>query len=267
MAVKVPSNPEWLKLALDWERNGRRLVTIDELEAQHGRAAYNIASRLTHRGVLSRLGAGIYAVKPLRSLGRPYSLSPLTAVGELLKSQLYYCGGLSVLNLHRLTDQVYPGRVDVFVLKRRNRLHLAGAQVFFHTAARKALNLGVVETTIDGIQVRVSDPERTLIDLLEYPKLAGGAVNALEVLSTSLPRISAPKLVRYARQLAHPTTCRRLGFILETHGFPESIWQPLLSSRRGVAHGSALVRDAPKRGPYNGRWRLSVNHDINSSTR
>lgn len=263
MVVKALSNPEWLNLALDWERNGRRLVTIDELEARHGRAAYNIASRLTRRGVLSRVGQGIYAVKPLRSLGRPYSLSPLAAVGELLKGEAYYCGGLSVLNLHGLTEQVYPGRVDAFVIERRNRLRLAGAQVFFHVARRKALTVGVIETTVDGIKVRISDPERTLIDLLEYPKLGGGAANALQVVSASLPRISASKLVKYARQLAHPTTCRRLGFILEAQGFPESIWQPLLSSRRGVAHGSALVRDAPKRGLYNSRWRLSINHDLN----
>jgi predicted transcriptional regulator of viral defense system len=262
MAVKLASNPEWLSLALDWERAGRRLVTIDELEAKYGRAAYNIASRLTHRGVLSRLGQGIYAVKPLRSLGRPYSLSPLAAVGELLKGQAYYCGGLSVLNLHGLTEQVYSGRVDVFVTKRRRRLHLAGAQVLFHAARRQALDFGVVQTTIDGIQVRVSDPERTLIDLLEYPQLGGGGPNALDVLTASLPRISARRLVEYARRLAHSTTCRRIGLILEAHGFSESIWHPLLSSRRGVAHGSALVRDAPKKGAYNSRWRLLVNHDI-----
>jgi len=78
MAIEGLSKRE-LNLRVAWERQNRRLVTLHELREELGSVAYNVASRLEHKGILSRVGRGVYAVRPLRSIGRPYSVSPLAA--------------------------------------------------------------------------------------------------------------------------------------------------------------------------------------------
>jgi predicted transcriptional regulator of viral defense system len=258
MAIKGLSERE-LNLRVAWERQNRRLITLGDLRGELGSAAYNVASRLEHKGVLSRVGRGVYAVRPLRSIGRPHSVSPLAAAAVEAADEDYYCGGLGVLNLHGLTEQYYPGRVDLFSTRRRKPKLLARAQIHFHLAHASDLLLGVEETTIDGVQVRISDPERTVLDLLEHPHLAGGTAEAIKIVSWVTSRVNASKLVRYAASLARPTTCRRLGLILERAGVPSQTWRPLLKSVRRAAHGAAFVPDAPKRGVYSTRWRLSIN--------
>ena len=258
MTIKGLSERE-LNLRVAWERQNRRLVTLRELRGELGSAAYNVASRLEHKGILSRVGRGVYAVRPLRSIGRPHSVSPLAAAAVAVGDEDYYCGGLGVLNLHRLTEQYYPGRVDLFSGRRRKPKLLAGAQIHFHLAPASDLVFGVEETTIDGVKVRISDPERTVLDLLEHPHLAGGVAEAIKIVTPVISKVEAGRLVRYALKLARPTTCRRLGLLLERTGAPRQTWRPLLKSVQRAAHGAAFVPDAPKRGAYSTRWRLSVN--------
>ena len=258
MAIEGLSKRE-LNLRVAWERQNRRLVTLHELREELGSVAYNVASRLEHKGILSRVGRGVYAVRPLRSIGRPYSVSPLAAAAVAAGDEDYYCGGLGVLNLHGLTEQYYPGRVDLFSGRRRKTRLLAGAEIHFHLTPASNLLLGVAETTIDGVKVRISDPERTVLDLLQYRHLTGGTAEAIKIVSSVISNVNTGKLVGYALKLARPMTCRRFGLLLERAGVPPQTWGRLLKSVRGAAHGGAFVPDAPKRGAYSTRWRLSVN--------
>ena len=244
---------------MGWEREQRQLITSGELREQLGATAPHVASRLQQKGVLTRVGRGVYAINPLRSIGRPRSTSALAAVAASLADEAYYLGGLGILNLHRLTDQYYPGGVDVFIDRPRRPRRLASVLVHFHVTDPDHLRAGVQKTTVEGSQVWVSDPERTVLDLLEYPSLTGGTAEAVKTAQTILTRIDVPKLVRYALKLARPTTCRRIGFLLERAGLPRRSWEPLLATVRGAAEGAALLPDAPKRGPYSSQWRLSVN--------
>ena len=253
---------EWLTLSNDLTRDGKRIISIGELKSNYGARAYAFASRLVSHGALSRLAQGVYAIKPFGSWDRPYSLSALGAASFVCHGQPYYCGGLRVLSLHGLTSQLYPGRVDVFVAQRRASRQVAGAQVVFHQINSNLFSFGIATVSIDDIPTQISSPERTLIDLLEHPEIAGGTSYALDSLVGSLGQVSASRLVDCAILLACPTNQRRLGYLLEANGCSSTITRPLLAARKGAAPGSALVPGISRHGTYNNRWRLVVNHDF-----
>jgi len=61
--------------------------------------------------------------------------------------------------------------------------------------------LGVVSTTIEGDQVRVTNLERTLIDATVRPIYSGGVSEVAEAFKTAAETLSVNKLVSYLRKL------------------------------------------------------------------
>lgn len=67
-------------------------------------------------------------------------------------------------------------------------------------------------------RVQVSDPARTVIDMLSDPSLAGGirpAADMLTILLKEHPK-DADRLIEYAKHLGNGAVFKRLGFLLET---------------------------------------------------
>ena len=103
-----------------WERERRRYVTSEDLRALAGApAARAVASALVRKGVLQRIGKGLYLVRPLRSLLRPTRPSSPFVLGVLLHSEPYYLGGRWALAHHGLTGQQVVSLLDAFVTRRR----------------------------------------------------------------------------------------------------------------------------------------------------
>ncbi len=68
-----------------------------------------------------------------------------------------------------------------------------------------------------GARVQVSDPARTLVDMLADPSLGGGIRHVSEMLATLLrehPK-EAPKLAIHAEKLGIGSVFKRLGFLLQ----------------------------------------------------
>jgi len=68
------------------------------------------------------------------------------------------------------------------------------------------------------VRVQVSDPARTVIDMLSAPSLAGGIRPAADMLTIFLkehPK-DVDRLIEYAKRLGNGAAFKRLGFLLET---------------------------------------------------
>ena len=111
-----------------------------------------------------------------------------------------------------------------------------------------------------GLRIRVTDPERTVVDMFDRGDLCGGVPVAAAALEAAWPALDLERLTGYLERFAGGTAPRRLGYLVERLGLlpPDD---PLLHGWRTLlgAGYSLLERGGPAEGPFVRRWRLRVN--------
>ncbi len=249
-----------VRLLAGWERERRSVVSLDDIRRAVGSdAASDVARRLVRKTALERVGPGRFVVRPLRALTRPATASAVVLAAAALQGKRYYLGGLWALTFHRLTGQQFTSVIDAFVTRRAAARELGHARLVFHRVSTRQLAYGVTAATIEGVSVRVSDPERTLLDLLDLPSLGGGAGGSLRHVQQALPHVSKPKLIEHAVRGSRSSTCQRLGLLLDRAGVSQRRLAPLRRRIRTSKSMLSLVSGAPRVGPFNRRWNVVEN--------
>jgi predicted transcriptional regulator of viral defense system len=251
------------ELIASLERERRAVVTLDELAVRFGRpAAYEMVRSLVAKGVLHRLNRGLYRAQPMRSLGRRHAVSAPVTAAHILRAQPYYLGGWWAWSFHGLTQQAHSSRLDAFVTRWRAPRRLDNARLFFHRVASDKLSYGIVSTNVEGADVRLSDPERTLLDALDHPSLLGSVSDALRRVTEALAKAEVRRIVTYAVRGSRTSTCQRLAVLLERRGVSPRALSPLVSRTRETKSVLSLWPDAPRIGPVHLKWRV-VENDVN----
>jgi predicted transcriptional regulator of viral defense system len=114
-----------------------------------------------------------------------------------------------------------------------------------------------------GYPVRVTTPERTLIDGLQDPTRCGGFENVLRAWSRMRDRLDIDTLVKVIEQFNIAVLRQRVGFILDQLGIVDpavETWRT--KAKRGGS--SRLLSAAPYAPTYSERWNLSINAPISA---
>lgn len=255
-----PLSTREVKLLAGWERERRVLLTVADLRAAVGpRAAADVARRLVAKHALERVARGQYLLRPFRSMARPTSSSAVLLAAAAMQGTPYYVGGLWALTFHRLTDQQYVSVIDVFVAGSRRSRAYGGAQLKFHRCRPEHLRAGVGPTAVEGVEIPLSGPERTLVDLLDNASLAGSAAHALRLVEPALPRAEHRKLAELAVEVGSSSTCQRLGVLLERAGASGRLLGLLLRRAAESRSMLSLVAGERRTGPFNKRWGVVEN--------
>jgi predicted transcriptional regulator of viral defense system len=247
-------------LLAGWERADRRWVTIDDVREVAGDGAARVASALVRKGVLVRLRPGLYLTRPFRLFSRPSAIPAPIALEALLHAEPHYLGGLWAFTRNGLTEQQYLSRIDAFVARPHRPTALPRARVKFHVLPLDWLDVGVVEVVIDRVRLRMSGPERTLVDILDRPAMAGGLTGAVGLFRRALPQVSAGRLAEYASLVARTSTCQRIGLLLDRAGAPPAMLRRLSARTRGTRSLISL-EPGPRTGRVNTRWSVVENDE------
>jgi predicted transcriptional regulator of viral defense system len=111
--------------------------------------------------------------------------------------------------------------------------------------------------------VRVTTPERTLLDCLQQPDLCGGFENVLQAWTRTIDTIDIDEILNYTELYGINLLRQRVGFILEELG----IQHPTLEEWRQQAKrggSSKLVSSLPYTSTHSERWNLSLNAPVNT---
>ncbi len=111
-----------------------------------------------------------------------------------------------------------------------------------------------------GLRVRVTDRERTVLDMFDRSDLCGGVPLAAAALAAAWPRLDLERLTAYQERFGGGTVPRRLGYLAERLGLLSPDDAVLLSWRKLIGAGySLLERGGEARGPFVRRWGLRDN--------
>jgi predicted transcriptional regulator of viral defense system len=214
---------------------------------------------LARRGWLSRVRRGLYVAVPLDARQSGEWVEDPWVVAERIFSPCYV-GGWSACAHWDLTEQVFRTLLVVTTRRVRHRdVEIQG--IPFHLTVRNSDALfGTVSVWRGQTRVPVSDPSRTIVDVLDDPRLGGGIRTVADVLDEYL--LSEHRddrlLVDYGDRLGNRAVFKRLGYLLETSGAdaPELVDSCLARRSSGLV---ALDPSAKISGHIKRRWGLRVN--------
>lgn len=216
-------------------------------------------SRLVRRGWLKRLERGLYLIVPLDAgpTGQ-WSEDPL-----VIATQLAPEGAVSywtALHYWGMTEQI-PRTILIQTIRRRYKARdtILGVRYQFVVIVERKL-FGVVTQIRDGLPIRITDREKTLIDALDRPDLCGGIVQVIEVL-TSLEPLDWEKVDSYLDSLDSGAIYKRMGYLVEELdiGIPDQN-RLLVKWKKRITKGIALLEPGLENsGPIDTRWRVRIN--------
>lgn len=178
--------------------------------------AAKMLSRWAKKGWLSRVKRGLYIPIPLESRTAEIPLEDPWIVAERLYSPCYI-GGWSAAEYWDLTEQVFRTIVVMTTQKPRSRSPvIKGTSFIIRTVPEKAM-FGLKSAWRGQVKISVSDSSRTVLDMLNVPRLGGGIRSVADMLNNYLKSENKDLklLIEYAKRLGNGAVFKRLGFLLE----------------------------------------------------
>ncbi len=250
----------------------RAVFTVDELEqflAERGSRSPNTRkSLLTYyrsRGRILPLRRGLYGVIPIGSEPDASAVDPLLVAVKLAPdATLAYH---TALEFHGRAYSIYSRIVYVSTARtlqlRLGRYEIRGVPVPPTLRAKGKETFGVTVRRRWGVDLRATDLERTLVDVLDQPRLAG----TWEEIWRSLEMIEffdLDKVIEYVNLLANATTAAKVGFFLEVHRDELMVTDTHLTALRRLRPRQPHYLARRKRGPSRlvAGWNLIIPDEI-----
>jgi predicted transcriptional regulator of viral defense system len=255
-------SPQESRVVLALAAQGRREIERPEIVQLLGvtaKAADHIIHSLRHKGWLERASWGKYLLIPPDrgpdALGEGNVLALASRITEP-----YYIGYGTAASHYGLTTQ--RRNVIWLVTPMHLRDRRAGdAEVrLVNPAPRKFFGFGPVDVL--GYSIVMSDREKTAIDCIDRPALAGGIGETAIILASANRRFDWEKAGDYLERIGSRTLVRRFGWLADHAGaeIPAAARQRLLrlagDGRKSLLGPRETVTGAIG---YDGTWRLFVN--------
>lgn len=218
--------------------------------------AAKLLSRWCQQGWLRRVGSGLYVQVPLdlaaneQVVEDPWVLIP-TLFGQC------YVGGWTAAHHWELTEQLFNETV-IFSARRvdKKRVIAQGAAFSLRHISRKHF-FGLKTLWRGATRVQVSDPARTIVDLIAMPAMGGGIDHVADCLATYARQsgYDGNLLIRYAEQFANGAVFKRLGFLAEVRLKNEAL---VAACRARLTYGYARLDPSLPAGVLVTAWRLWV---------
>jgi predicted transcriptional regulator of viral defense system len=240
---------------------GQRFVTPERAAASLGldeRVAARKLARWADAGWLRRVRRGLYIPVPV-DVEYPAEWSEDALVIAAAVWRPCYFTGWTSANHWGLSEQVFRTTILKTTTRvRQESVQLLGREYLVSHAKPDAMEWGIDTLWREELRLLIADPARTVIDVLDAPRLGGGIRNVGEVLRAYLANHDPSRLVEYGDRLGNRTVFKRLGYLLELLAMADN---PLIqASRERVSKGVArLDPDAPVIGERVARWGLRAN--------
>ena len=148
---------------------------------------------------------------------------------------------------------------------RAQRIEVQGMPYYLkHLAEVK--HFGLQSVWREKVRVNISDPSRTLVDVLGDPRIGGGIRHVAKSLATywNADLRDDRRILSYVERLGNRVIFKRLGFLLEALGLDAASTIDVCQRKQS----SGLTRldpSVPGDGRITKRWNFRVNLDLSAS--
>jgi predicted transcriptional regulator of viral defense system len=215
-------------------------------------------SRWAANGWLRRARRGLYIPVPVDASNPAAWSEDALIVAAAVWSPCYFTGWTAA-NHWALTEQVFR----TTVLKTAGRVRRSAVRLLDHDyllahISPEGIEWGMKTEWRGEVRLRIADPARTVIDVLDAPRLGGGIRHGAEILAAYLDDHDPATLIAYGDRLGNRTVFKRLGYIVEA--LEQDRADLIAACRERVSAGISLLdTDGPKRGRSVTRWGLRIN--------
>jgi len=208
-----------IKLSKVLERNYGVItpLLVSETLKVSTQEAGRLLSRWCNNGWLSRIKRGAYISVPL------YSTSSNTILKEpyLVAESIFgpgYIAGFSAVKHWDFSEQIIESVTFFTIKKVKNRNPTYGGVKFKIKTITSQKLFGLKTLWFGNQKVKISDPTKTMIDLLDDPKIVGGIRIVCDFFAEYLDseHYNIELLIKYALKMNNRTILKRLGLLYET---------------------------------------------------
>lgn len=240
--------------------HGRRFATVtdaaQELRLDRGDAARRLA-RWAEQGWLRRVRRDLYIPVPVDAVDpASWGADPLILADAVWDP--CYVSGWTAANHWGLTEQTFRTTVIKTTQRvRRSAQRLLDSDFLLAHAPAEQLTWGLRHEWREERRIRIADPARAVVDMLDDPKLGAGIRTIAECLNAYLMSEDPTDLVSHAERLGNRTVFKRIGYLGELLGADEHL---LAECEDRLSAGFPLLDPSQSRsGSRSSRWRLVVN--------
>jgi predicted transcriptional regulator of viral defense system len=241
-------------------RKGKRIFTYGDAVKAYGssnRRLRELLSTLVKRGWLQRIEKGKYLILPFEA-GREREWTEHEFIIASYLIEPYYIGFRSALNYYGYTEQISR---TVFIAstgrKLKPSLEISGVTYrFVYMLGRKFF--GAKQISIDGYQVNISEPEKTIVDCLDHLRYCGGISEVAKALWYGRDELDFTRMAEYSSRNGNRAASQRLGYLIEMIGFKADKAVAILLQSLSTRY-APLDTLSEVKGRYIKRWKVIVN--------
>lgn len=214
---------------------------------------------LADGGWLARVRQGWYITVPIDAAEpRQWREDPWIVATVLFAP--CYIGGWSASEHWGFSDQLFSSTYVVARRKVKPTDQIIQGSRFKLRSAPQQEWFGIREILRRDTAVTLSDPHRTVIDVMDVPESAGGALHAADILRAYFDseHSDEQQLLSHGERLGRGALFKRLGYLAERDGLGSAAFIEACHER--VSKGVSLLDPTlSDEGRIVSRWRLKVN--------
>jgi len=221
-----------------------------------------LLSRMSRKGLITRLKRGAYLVPPKMPPGGRYGVDEyliLEKLMEVLKGR-FQISGPNAFSYYGFSDQV-PNRVYVYNNRIYGERKIGSLEFSFIKTDDNRLGGATIFKTRTGSKGIMASKSRALLDAVyDWPRF-NTIPRAYQWIAEEIKkdRDFAKDLVKITVKYANQGTYRRLGYLLENLGVNRSLIDSLKRKLRVSKSLFLWVPSRPAKGPVNKEWGLIIN--------
>jgi len=249
------------KIILTAEEENRQVLTVaDFMDFYQISSSYarKMIAELVRTGWLVRIAKGLYQILSARTGLDPFPMGDKFVLACQAFPNAFIAYG-SAAEHHGLSLQVFNS--VIIANPDRGGLREIG-NVSVHLVKINKSNYLGYESLSRGPSVKVATVERTIIDCIDRPNLAGGISDLVEVLQRGRNRADIDKVIQFLPSYASKSLIMKVGFLFEQFEYPltETRTATLLKMSTGVkAYLFSSTLPGTSGHKYSKKWRLIIN--------